>query len=263
MIKFFRKIRQSLLNEGKTTKYFKYAIGEIVLVVIGILIALQVNSWKEERRNNTKEQQILSQLKEEYTANLLQLEQKIAHRKKIIKAATKVLEYIDEPTKISEDSLISQLNILIGNPTFKPIENNLINSGNILLIKNEKLNQLLITWPSEVLHVQEIEKIWNKRMWEYVIPLFGEVGILREGFYKWWNDENNLKWILEGNYVNPFKKPNSSKSLNSAKILSNKKLEGEISAAVSVNYAANLQSSVLHKRILEIQELLNREIIKH
>ena len=263
MIKFFRKIRQSLLNEGKTTKYFKYAFGEIILVVIGILIALQINSWNESRKNTIKEQQILSQLKEEYTANLLQLEQKIAHRKKIIKAATKVLEYIDEPTKVPEASLTSQLNILIGNPTFKPIENNLINSGNILLIKNEKLNQLLITWPSEVLHVQEIEKIWNKRMWEYVIPIFGEVGILREGFYKWWNDENNLKWILEGNYVNPFKKPNSSKSLNSAIILNNKKLEGEISAAVSVNYAANLQSSVLHKRILEIQELLNREIIKH
>jgi hypothetical protein len=50
MIKIFRKIRQNLLNQGKTTKYFKYAIGEIVLVVIGILIALQVNNW-----NNNKQ----------------------------------------------------------------------------------------------------------------------------------------------------------------------------------------------------------------
>ena len=50
MIKFFRKIRQNLLSEGKTTKYFKYAIGEIVLVVIGILIALQINNWNEERK---------------------------------------------------------------------------------------------------------------------------------------------------------------------------------------------------------------------
>jgi hypothetical protein len=262
MIKFFKHIRKSLLNEGKTTKYFKYAIGEIVLVVVGILIALQINNWNEERRNNTKEQQILSQLKEEYTANLLQLEQKITHRKKIINAATKVLDFIDEPANIDNNSLISQLNILIGNPTFKPIENNLINSGNILLIKNEKLNQLLTTWPSEVLHVKEIEKIWNKRMWENIIPLFSEVGILREGFYKWWNDENNLKWILEGDYVNPFKEPKSSKSLKPTKILNYKKLEGGISSAVSVNYAANLQSRVLHKRILEILDLLNQEIIK-
>ena len=49
MIKFFRKIRQRLLSEGKTGKYFKYAIGEIVLVVIGILIALQVNNWNQNR----------------------------------------------------------------------------------------------------------------------------------------------------------------------------------------------------------------------
>ena len=45
MIKFFRKIRQELLSEGKTGKYLKYAFGEIVLVVIGILIALGINNW--------------------------------------------------------------------------------------------------------------------------------------------------------------------------------------------------------------------------
>ena len=50
MIKFFRKIRQNLLSEGKTGKYLKYAIGEIVLVVIGILIALQINNWNESKK---------------------------------------------------------------------------------------------------------------------------------------------------------------------------------------------------------------------
>jgi len=49
MIKYFRKIRQNLLSEGKTGKYLKYAIGEIVLVVIGILIALQINNWNSQR----------------------------------------------------------------------------------------------------------------------------------------------------------------------------------------------------------------------
>ena len=50
MIKFFRHIRKSLLMENKTSKYFKYAIGEIILVVIGILIALQINNWNESRK---------------------------------------------------------------------------------------------------------------------------------------------------------------------------------------------------------------------
>lgn len=52
MIKLFRNIRQNLLNEGKSTKYFKYAIGEIVLVVIGILIALSINNWNENQKKN-------------------------------------------------------------------------------------------------------------------------------------------------------------------------------------------------------------------
>ncbi|WP_033959722.1 DUF6090 family protein [Psychroserpens jangbogonensis] len=52
MIKFFRKIRQNLFAEGKTVKYLTYVIGEIVLVVIGILIALQVNTWSENQKKN-------------------------------------------------------------------------------------------------------------------------------------------------------------------------------------------------------------------
>ena len=51
MIKFFRKIRQNLLSEGKTGKYLKYAIGEIILVVIGILIALSINNWNQNQKD--------------------------------------------------------------------------------------------------------------------------------------------------------------------------------------------------------------------
>ena len=65
MIKFFRQIRQSLIMENKTSKYFKYAIGEIVLVVIGILIALQINNWNENRKLNNNEKIILTDLVED------------------------------------------------------------------------------------------------------------------------------------------------------------------------------------------------------
>lgn len=65
MIKFFRKIRQSLLMENKTGKYFKYAIGEIVLVVIGILIALQINNWNQNRIENKAIKAYLISFKED------------------------------------------------------------------------------------------------------------------------------------------------------------------------------------------------------
>jgi len=62
MIKFFRNIRKNLVKAGKTTKYFKYAIGEIVLVVVGILIALQINNWNEVKKIKTLETKILKEL---------------------------------------------------------------------------------------------------------------------------------------------------------------------------------------------------------
>ncbi len=59
MIKFFRHIRMNLMETGKTGKYFKYAIGEIVLVVIGILIALSINNWNENKKANIKFNKLL------------------------------------------------------------------------------------------------------------------------------------------------------------------------------------------------------------
>jgi hypothetical protein len=63
MIKLYRNIRKNLLNEGKTTKYFKYAIGEIILVVIGILIALQINTWNQEHQERNAEKAMIADLK--------------------------------------------------------------------------------------------------------------------------------------------------------------------------------------------------------
>jgi hypothetical protein len=70
MIKFFRKIRYDLMEKNKTGKYFKYAIGEIVLVVIGILIALSINNWNENRKTSNTQEKYLLLLKKEALNNL-------------------------------------------------------------------------------------------------------------------------------------------------------------------------------------------------
>ena len=81
MIKFFRKIRRNLLSEGKTGKYLKYAFGEIMLVVLGILIALQINNWNEGRKEKNNQRSVLSNLLQDlksdsisYSINLKELE---------------------------------------------------------------------------------------------------------------------------------------------------------------------------------------------
>jgi len=81
MIKFFRKIRQNLLSEGKTSKYFKYAIGEILLVVIGILIALQINNWNEQRKNENKILSILKEVQNDLQEDILKSKELFAYYK--------------------------------------------------------------------------------------------------------------------------------------------------------------------------------------
>lgn len=74
MIKFFRKIRKKLLIENKISKYLLYAIGEIILLVIGILIALNINNANETKKNNIREQEYLTSIKEEIKNDSLNLE---------------------------------------------------------------------------------------------------------------------------------------------------------------------------------------------
>ena len=81
MIKFFRKIRQKMLTENKFSKYLIYAIGEIVLVVIGILIALQINNWNEQRKKNQTYLNILKAVKSDMMIDTTGIASIIGHYK--------------------------------------------------------------------------------------------------------------------------------------------------------------------------------------
>ena len=81
MIKFFRNIRRSLLGEGKSARYFKYAVGEILLVMIGILLALQVNNWNENRKAKQHEIKLASQLLDDARADSIFFETRVNFQK--------------------------------------------------------------------------------------------------------------------------------------------------------------------------------------
>ena len=106
MIKFFRTIRKSLLMENKTSKYFKYAIGEIILVVIGILIALQINNWNETNKLKKEEQEVLSSLKEELKTNTKVLTSTIKVNEWINNKSLQLLDSIDNGFSTFEKSSI-------------------------------------------------------------------------------------------------------------------------------------------------------------
>lgn len=153
MIKFFRHIRRQLLVEGKMGKYLQYAIGEIVLVVIGILIALQVNNWNIKKINENLEQQILIELKKEYKSNLIQLQEKNQIREGLIMRSTEwLIKQIDNQVlEINIDSLNHHLSRTLLVPTYDPIisvTTELINAGQLKLIQNQELKTKLTKWPS-------------------------------------------------------------------------------------------------------------------
>ena len=77
MIKFFRKIRYDLMSENKTGKYLKYAIGEIVLVVIGILIALQINNWNENRKTKAQIKKSLVELRNDLSQDTVLIKERL------------------------------------------------------------------------------------------------------------------------------------------------------------------------------------------
>lgn len=94
MIRFFRKIRQKLITENIFSKYMLYAIGEIILVVVGILIALQINTWNENSKQTVEERRILANLRTDFISDTIQLGQNIRATIKRDSALSEILEII-------------------------------------------------------------------------------------------------------------------------------------------------------------------------
>ena len=164
MIKFFRKIRQQLLTENKFNKYILYAIGEIILVVIGILIALQINNWNEDRKAAIFEKKLLADIVPFIENNIWQLETSITHSKKYIKSAEIILDHIEE-NRPYHDSLghhfsnaISWFHPTIENSGFESLKTYGMNS-----IQNDTLRKRL----GDIYGSDRWFKILNSRQEEY------------------------------------------------------------------------------------------------
>ena len=128
MIKFFRTIRQQLLSENKFRKYLLYAIGEIVLVVIGILIALSINNWNEDQKKDISNTKFLKNLSYEIELDKTVFTEKINNYEQINESLIAALSVLNESTSIQESDIqvvkdiIDDIEVLT--PNFKNIERN-------------------------------------------------------------------------------------------------------------------------------------------
>jgi hypothetical protein len=145
MIKFFRKIRQRLVTENKFGKYLLYAIGEIILVVIGIFLAIQLNNFNEIRKERDRELTFLLRLKDDINSDItdLSLEDSIAASRE--SSSHRALEVFYKSKTVQDilttDSLfkLTWTNIIVNRKTYDEI----LNTSGIYILKNKKLrNQL-------------------------------------------------------------------------------------------------------------------------
>lgn len=151
MIKFFRNIRQNMIKENRVSKYILYAIGEIILVVIGILIALQINNTNESKKQRSRELHYLSNLKTDLKLNIAHLDSYIATREKAINSANTIIEHYEgKPIEDLEEFNVHTVNIYTWQK-FTQINNTfqeLMNSGNLALISNDSIKNILLNMES-------------------------------------------------------------------------------------------------------------------
>ncbi|TDQ17017.1 hypothetical protein DFQ04_1665 [Algoriphagus boseongensis] len=148
MISFFRKIREKLLSQNRITRYLVYAVGEIFLVVIGILIALQVNTWNENRLNRKLEIKYLKGLQRDLDRDIKGLDYMTSYRKDVINSSLKVMKMeapssLDELIEVNKDFIVIHFwnEFTPNNNTFQE----LTSSGNLSLIKSDSIKDLLMS----------------------------------------------------------------------------------------------------------------------
>ena len=145
MIKLFRKIRKRLLTENKFSKYLVYAIGEILLVMIGILLAFQVDSWNDQRKRDLLEIDILKELKQNLMVDIVDIDENISQHEQSLKSS-QIISSVIENDLPNNDSLNNHFSNIIIVPMFLPTKTayeNLKLTGTTIL-ENDSLRLAII-----------------------------------------------------------------------------------------------------------------------
>ncbi len=255
MIKFFRKIRQNMIKENRASKYLLYAIGEIILVVIGILIALQINTWNQKRLEREQEVKILSSLKKEYIDNLSQLNDKVFIRKKIIYSANQLIEIIDNENLETQsiDSIETHIGTTTIFPTFNAISgvtNDILNSGKLHLIEDNELRISLSNWSGDVDQVTEMETALLNYYFNSYQPFLVENIQLRNSFNAMLSLANlTEKFNLNKSVENVKSIDGSKKIFEYESIFNNENFEDYLVTILTYSRVANIQCEGLKLKI--------------
>lgn len=218
MIKFFRQIRRKLLTENKLRKYLLYAIGEIILVVIGILIALSINNWNSKRIANTKMKSFLQNIKEDLVIDTVAFSGRIKIYGNFLGLKKKMLS-LAQFENTSTDSLFLAIK-----PRYFPYELNttsitkITNLGITELSKNDNLSRKIynyyttelklfntfINWDIECTNTESHYWLFSQKEFEMnyknEFPLFLDKNISRENLIKIYSEPKGRNYMQKSYY---------------------------------------------------------------
>ena len=185
MIKFFSHIRRALLSENKFSKYLLYALGEIVLVVIGILLALQINTWNTNKNNRAKEQLYLQSFYNDIQTNLSQLDRVINKSRATINAADSLLRYTQGKLEINNVGKVQDLVMKSSGYTIflsqEGTINDIFGSGDLSLIQNDSIRKVMVNWTARLKYLREFEDLGKKNQLKYMDYLANRIPMYQRG----------------------------------------------------------------------------------
>lgn len=251
MIKLFRKTRQNMLMENKTGKYFKYAIGEIILVVIGILIALSINNWNTIRLQQKDSLELSKRLHEENIANIKELKIGMETLKKTKAANINLLnlmgkDYINK----SHHTLDSLIYIVIAYPDFNvkaSVLTEAISTGKISIFKSSQLKSKLYSIPPLLQLVQTRETNIEEDLADNFFPFMYKNYSMRKMDFNFSSSKNKLG-------------PSVFDTFDGRRILNNFEFENLLDNLYFVRNGLTLHYEELLKGFEEFSVLLEKEI---
>lgn len=176
MLKIFRKIRQKLLSENKFTNYLFYAIGEIVLVVIGILLALQVNTLNQNRLDAKEEKQLLQAIHTKMDHNKFQVNTGSKRYSDVINSSKELINLSSQETTTTSKEEVHYLihnlskRFLVGNSNKTSIYDEMIGAGKLNLLKSVQLRNELTSLKANMELLASYEDIQSSFVDNYLSP---------------------------------------------------------------------------------------------
>jgi len=184
MLRFFRKLRHQLILSGQSRKYLLYVVGEVLLIVVGILIALTINNRNETRLTRQKEQVYLAGLENEFQTSRVKLQELIKVNRSNYEGAKRIIGYIDRPDSLPDERTLSHLlyQSLAYDLYYTPnnsLLGEMINSGSLKDLSNDELRRRLTNWIASVEHVNAQERDLKHQKDQVLQLLRGEPYSLR------------------------------------------------------------------------------------